>query len=899
MSSKEIRKNNEGIKSKKSSSIFNTKKNKEKNSSSKKVSFFNSNLEQQKESNPQFIDNSKNINEEDSDEYNSILSSDSYDQDRERQLEIVNEKFQKLFLSKEKMYGNIIKEINAEKKLFFKKSLMSFNLLLLKIKCLIKLLKRNFSESLKSKEYYEIDSYIIKIKKEFKVLYTFMDEESKYEYELTTQVYAKFLYLMGIISCKKEEYITSFSYICLGVNILKVFFIRQGVAKDIETYQIYAKLVVLLINKLISDNNLSQALLYINLLSRICEIALRLASELKSDKKYENKFNKYQSFGYLYMGFCYELNKTAPNNQKTALKAYKQAYYFMNKSPYQQSIFAELSGMITIEKKAIFLTKILKDKISDKLVVEFIEKQKIYEQKQKLKKIKMEEARNKEKKYRLKLIAYGVLPDNPNLLRIQEKIFTEILNPNNKALIDKLDDELISYVYKNKTDKNVENEDTKKEKKEEKEKKASNKLPSIEIMKNLCHYKMYNNLLSDDYKEFLISNRQLKFNCPQIEKNSLDKIQKYLNRKMEIGSSTNNNPNNSTENKENKIIIDKVNNKNKLVDKDYSHFILKTELDTNNSSESNQFANKMFKSINMTNNLNNNKINLEVNKTSTEDQNTSNNIFNNNMKQKKMNLYKTYRTPKHSYIISKEKEAENKSEKKKGNNNIKCITSSNLLNSELTIKNNQKKKTFNFPKNIRIKTSEPENRKVDKFIFNKKYFREINYFDDLINKELFFQKLFLDQKNANSKLYFKGYQNELENHGIIPREEILNSFLILNDKATSKERNYEKEMRIELEYKNKPKLFANMFKSVSKKMKEGKKVKNALNKVLDNYLLAQKKSKEKKKHLDKKEINKKNEESILNLNEGIKQLNYLMISKNDEMKRNKKKYHHERNLTQE
>ena len=51
------------------------------------------------------------------------------------------------------------------------------------------------------------------------------------------------------------------------------------------------------------------------------------------------------------------------------------------------------------------------------------------------------------------------------MIKIQEKIFSEILTPNNQVLIDKLDDELISYVYRNKRIKKTENEEQNKEKK--------------------------------------------------------------------------------------------------------------------------------------------------------------------------------------------------------------------------------------------------------------------------------------------------------------------------------------------------------------------------------------------------------------------------------------------------
>ena len=883
MSSQEIYKNNDNKKSVVSSNFHSPRNTKEKKPTPKKVSFFNQGQIPQRNLNTRYLNSSKNINEEDSDDYNSSnLTSDSYDEDREKQLEIVNEKFQNLFVSREKLYGNIIKEINAEKKLFFKKSVMSFNLLILKIKCLIKILKSKFVESLTTKEYYDVDNYIYKIKKDFKNLTSFIREESKYEYEITTQVYAKFLYLMGIISSKKEEYVTSFSYISLGVNILKVFFIRQGVANQIETYQIYAKLIVMLINKLISDNNVNQALLYINLLSRICEVALTIISHDKSIVKYEGKFNKYQSYAFLFMGFCYELNTNIPNNTKIALKAYKESFYFMNKTPNKATIFAELSSVITIERKALYLSQILFEKLTEKITLEQIEKQKKYEHQEILKKQKLEEARNEEKKYRLKLIASGVSPENPNLIKIQQKIFNEILTPNNQVLIDKLDDELISYVYRNKYNKNEEKEE-KKEEKEKKEKKEKNKMPSMEVMKTLCHYKMYNNLMSGDYKEFLINNRQLLFNCPSKEKSSLDKIQKYLNRKMEIGTNNNKEKDKDKEKDKEKEIktIENKTIENKTNDKEYSNLIIKTEIDTNTNAsiESNKRVNKLSKSINNLNNTFTNKLNTETNKTSAEEPD----IYKNNSN---INLYKTYRNPyKHSYIVSKEKDVNDKGKE----NNKKCLTFSNYTNAVLN--NNNQKKSLSALKRIKIKTkNELDNRRVDKFIFNKKYFKEYSYFQNLTNKELIFQKIFLEQKNLNSKMFLKGYQQEIDNMGIIPREEVLNSFLILNDKVTSKERNYEKEMKIEIELKNRPRVFGNMFKSVSNKMKEGKKIKTAVGKVLDKYLLAQKKQKEKKRNiLDMKQINRKNELSILKFNDNIKQINYLLTSKEHEIKKIKKK----------
>ena len=220
------------------------------------------------------------IDNENDEFFDEIESEDStYNENREKQLKILTEKYTKLYHSKEKLFSNIIKEIDIENHLFYKGSINAFNLMILKVKCLLKLLKEKFEHVLNSKDqrnFYEIDLYLPKLKNEFRKLIYIISEDSKYEYEIITQVYCNFLFIMAIISTKKEEHIRSLCYITLGVNMLKVFFVRQNKATDIETYKIYAKLIILLINKLIVDNNISQALIYINLLTKICEIAVNL-----------------------------------------------------------------------------------------------------------------------------------------------------------------------------------------------------------------------------------------------------------------------------------------------------------------------------------------------------------------------------------------------------------------------------------------------------------------------------------------------------------------------------------------------------------------------------------------------------------------------------------------------
>ena len=785
--------------------------------------------------NQKYTSNFKKIADNEHEENESDLSQDTeYNENREKQLKILNIKYTKLYNSKDKIYSNIIKEIEVEKKLFYKGSLMSFNLIILKIKCLMKLLKKKFQIAFNSKEernLYELEMNIQKIKIEFKKLYSLINPDSKYEYEILTQVYCKFLLIMAIISNKKEEYIRSLNYIVLGINMLKVYFIRQKIAIKIETYQIYAKMLIFLINKILTDNNISQSLIYINLLSKICEIGLNIVYKNKLKKKYEYKFNRYNGYNFLFLGYCYELKKNFPNNNKISFKAYKESFYFMTKSN-NLSIFAEGKSIITIEKKALYLSKLLYEKLKDKLIYEAFEKQREFEHQELLKKQLIEEAKSKEKKYKLKLISCGLSPDPINLVKMKNKIYSQILTPMNQKLIEKLDDELISYVYKNKQD---DNDSEKKEiiKVKKKNGKYERRQPSMEIMKNLCHYKIYNSLMSNDFKEFLLTNRKLEFNNPQKQKTSMDKIQKYLNRKMEIGSNT-----------------EKLSKENIA--------FLKTEL---NISYENNIKSKI---INLkTNNENKNNKLLKIPKAHRVESNFSKYIKSRNNKNINNNPSKTTR--------------------QSFSNNKRLF----IISDDIDESAGKNKKKYNSKYILHTKSTDLENKKLDKYIFNNKYFSEFLYFEKMTNKELIFQKQFLESKNNNAKMFFRCYDSELSNNGKISREEIYNSFLILNNNAMSRYRNYNNELRTN---KSKSKLVGNVFKSMTNKIKEGKEVKNAMKRVLDRYINDQKKKNNmhKKNMINIKEINNNNEYSLMKLNDNIEEIKYLLLSKSNEAKSNNK-----------
>ena len=800
-------------------------------------------------------------------------------QQREKQLELLIEKFTRLYNSKEKVYENIIKEIDVENSLVYKGSISSFDLIILKIKCLMKLIKEKFEFILNSKEqrnYYEVDLYIQKVKSEFKKIYLIINEDSKYEYEILTQNYCRFLLIMAVISFNKEESIRSFKYICLGVNMLKVFFVKQSIASDIETYRIYAKILIMLINKLISDNNISQSLIYINYLSKICQIALNIIYKNKFDIKYEYKFNEYLGYNFLFLGYCLELkNSNSHNYYQIYTRIYQEAFYFMNKSSFITSYYDKTIS--TIEKKGLFLSQLLYEKLKDKLIFEKLEKKRKYEQQELLKKQLLEEAKTKEKNQRLKLIASGFTPDPPHLVKAKNRIYNEILTPSNQKLMDKLDDELIAYVYKHRQNKKHNKVDAYKSKTINSAQKSEeeNKLLSMDIMKTLCHYKMYSSLMSNDFKEFIIKNKKLEFNDPKRQKNSLEKIQKYLNRKMEITFNTE-----ITD-------VDKEKEKDKT-----SNLILKTKTEPE--------YNLKNKILNMNQQEKKYKL-LDLTKDSGDEPNSKNyaKLIKNYPSTKNRSLSTSIR--KRFYIIGKNKENnENKDKEKSIDENnekknkkyIPNLTYNNYTKSSQSGKNKvYKEKTIDSKSMPNNRKKYIDNRKLDKYIFSRRYFKEVEYFENLTNKELDFQKKFLDMKFNNSKMYLKGYETELRNKGKISRDDIYKSFLILHNKATYKEHNYEKEVQSEIENKNKTRIVGSVFKSLANKVKQGKEVRNVMRKVLDRYIAEQRRnSLNKNKNLiSQDEIKKKNDYSIMKLNHNIKEINSLLLSKNKEAK-NKNKF---------
>ena len=806
--------------------------------------------------------------------YNDNSESDSYNtielkhnEEKEKQLEVLNLKYSKVYNLKERKFSSIVNELEQEESLFYKKSKIFFDLIIIKIKCFLKILKEKITEFLSAKtdvkNFYEIDSCIEKIKNAFDQINSIIDKNNKYEYEIITQIYSRFLYIMSNICLLKEDFVKSSSYISLGLNMLRVFFIRREVAKDIETYKIYAKLLLMFISKLIFEKDITQSLIYINFLSRLCQIALNIIESNKLSDKYELKFLKYMGYNFLLCGYCFEINNKGTDNFYDTLEAYKESYYFLNKY-FNKSRIPSIFHIkrITIDNICLYLASSLYDILKEKARNEALEIQKKYERQKAIKRHMIEEEKLSYKKYKLKLVSSGLSSQIEKCKMIENKLYDQILTHKNQVLIDKLDSELVSYAYKD-DKKRKRNNSIKSNKKNKKIGKRKKRLPSINIMKHLSRFKIYNSLMSRDFKEFISNNNNLAFNNPEHLKLSMEKIQRFFNHKIEMDS--------------------KVEKKDKdrigYIPQDIPIYI-KTENDIN-ISKNNKTPNKINTKINKNKSYKLSKREYSVDQISQE-LSKINNIYSTSK-----NRPVTTKFDKRNLFLNVNIKSTGEKGMKKRNNtfsNYDCIYNYRSNSNVNIAKKCQDSKSLNIKsKSSSSFGSDLDNRKFDKYTFSNNYFKKYQYLENLTNKELDFQKVFLEMKNNNSKLYFKRFYDELSSDGTFSNDELFKSFLILHNNATCKADNFHN-YQGENEANKPTRVIGNIFKSVTKGTKEGRYAKNILKKVFQKYIKEKKKNQEKKKLVSNDVIVRRNHDSIMRLNDNIKTLNNKLILNNKAIK---------------
>ena len=654
---------------------------------------------------------------------------------KEEQLSLLLDSFETSF--SQKLYYDLIRDIEEKENLLYQNSLMSFKIKILKIKAFLKLLLEEYNNYLqdKNKTFHRLDEIIHKINKEFLIVSQISNNADSYEYEMTTQIYCKFLYLLSKINLKKENYLKSLGYIILGINMMKIFFIRKKISSDIKTYKIYCKLVLELINVLIGDKNYEMSFYYIRLLFQIIEksVSIIYYNNRKNNRNLIptvtlKKFLILGGIGYIYAGCCLE----QLDDQIQAFQAYRQAKLFFKKGSRSGFSFQNLK-IININNGCSYLIDEVMKKLKlkfEKDKIEFLNWQKNFEL-QKKREIKL--LLQKEKFMKLKFIANGIGGNPLKLEKLENKFNKKIFPSKIDDCLENIDDDITSLVFTY-FNKNKDNSIS-----------SYNDKISFKTKKLMSRYEACNILMSKEFRKFIIKTKKLQFYNPETSKKSISIIQKYLNNKIKIHS------------KRKKLSNTQRKSKH-LSDK----FLI--------SSKSERRINIKGKLLNL---------NKSPNSSIKERERIKDLKFHFNQKKmrSKNNPKLLYNQP---YKINKRKNSK--------------LGISPLSNSKMN--RSKSYKNFRYKLNFNSLENDYEKKNLDKNIMTKGYLHKYFYYDKLSQKELKFQKQFLFLKHNNS-IYSEKNSVE-EKNGIIEKDDLANISLIISEKAKENAINKENLMDIEL-----------------------------------------------------------------------------------------------------
>ena len=730
---------------------------------------------------------------------------------KERQLSILLDSFETSY--SQKLYNDLIKDIEEKEFLLYKNSFMSFQIKTIKIRGLLKLLKKEYNNLLqiKNKSFHEIDEITHKIKNEFKKTSIILDYTDSYVYEITTKIYCKFLYLLNKINLKKENYLKSLGYVTLGVNMLKIFFIRKKIATDMKTYKIYCKLLLELINALIGDKNFKQGLYFIRLLFQIIEKSIKIIYYNNSKENAKlipiailKKFLILAAIGYMYTGCCLE----QLDDPFQAFEAYKQAKIFFKKGARLGLSFQNFN-IINISNSCNSLVDEAFEKLKlkfEKDRIERINRQKIYE----LQKKKEEMALlQKEKSLKLKFITNGIGGNPFKFKKLENKFNKKVLPSSIVNNLEDIDNDLTSFVNTY-FEKNKDNMIT-----------SYYNKRSLKTKKIINHFAAYNILMSKKFKKFITNSEKLQFYNPKTSRKSISAIQSYLDNKIKL-----------------------------IKNIKHTSFTQRTSTQLNN--------NKKFLKSNKTEgiiNIDKNILNLSYIPKSTKVEESKINdlkkyYFNHNDNKMKTKNNSNLSYNKNQYKVNKIK--------------IAKLKKSTSLVSKMIKSTTNKKSKYKLKRNYDdVLENDFERRNLDNML-TKNYINKYSYYDKLADKELQFQK---------KLLYFK-YNNDLyntkdkieEKNGVIERDYLYNMSLIIKERAKDRLKPDVEENLIDLE------LLKDSF--GTKQNKISLKMKSAMSTVINKYI-NEKRARSKKENLvNVGRIQKGNKKKLVYLDNSINGIDY-------------------------
>ena len=517
---------------------------------------------------------------------------------------------------------------------------------------------------------------------------------------------------------------------------------------------------------------------------------------------------KYSGYAFLYIGCCFEQFE---DNIK-AFEAYKQATYFLGKSSITGNPFKSMN-IVNINNSCNFFAEDVFEKLKLQFEREKIERMQMQNKLEKLKKLQKYQLLQNEKQFKLKLVANGYIGDPFKYNKLEEKIEKSLFPSSVRNVMEKIDDELISFVF---TDFNSTNNNQ--------IKKAKNRM-SLNTKKMISRFELYNILMSKDFRDFVMRTKKLQFNNPRKGSESISIIQRYLNKKMEIRVDYK--PRNLTHKKSLRL-VDRSNKK--------------YNTNVKNQNLGNEVVNTMtFHSTCLT---------------SHRDEETETKIRLPKNRQNYNNTRKVKIKIKNPPDNEKEKELP-----------ISLIAGSYHPSPSFRLSSSTKNKCFSTKKtkkNINELECDFERKNFDKNLMNKNYLKKYAYYETLSNKEIKMQKAFLDFRGNNSLYNSKKFLDDKENR-LITTEEINNKFLAISEAVKENTKVIVKDDEFEM--------IKDTFSS-GEDSKVGIKVRSAMSKVINKYILERKKKLIKKKIiLDSEEVKLANEKNILELNYAIKNIN--------------------------
>ena len=813
--------------------------------------------------------------------FNNIQKRREEEEEREQKLIFFYNKLKSSYENKK--YQTTLGEIEGLKNLFRHSSEISLKLYLLKMRCLLKSIKEQYYKLIIVKDQkinpIDLTKKMIKIKREFEYLTDYINPYNMSNYEDIIQIYSKFLLYLSIICKLKEEYLKGMSYITMGVNLLKIFFIRRKVASNIKTYIIYCQLLLMLINSLICDNNYTTAIFYCQILFRVLNVFFKIILKKKLPKKYYLKFLEFTGINFLFTGICLEQNEIIYNNE-TCYYVYKQANYFLG--------LIDSKGKLNIipkpntsqqndENRALMLSQIILEKYKE-----------MFDKEKTLNKLLLNS--NKENSIKKDKVIDMEVIENMRTERykpIEDKIYNNILTQNTQNHIEKLDNELISVVYQQKDEQTMQPTTL-----------------SSRSKKYLYNFELYNILMSNNFRNYIIKSNRLHFNNPLKEKQSIESLQRYLNKNIKIN--------------DNSELRSKISNKRNSI-----------KLDNDSFSEKKKFNLKFLEKSNIKNQqkiiLNKNIIQRYSIKNKSL---SSNNIFSlknivspkknehsekraslnpftsYNYKNNKSNKFIIERNISNKLFLSKNLHSEIDASKtlkveKNINNDYFKLINQNRKGSLFDNKNNKFKKiknmnikniskrerwknspNFRYSNSYSFLENDFERKYLDKTLLSPRYFKKVSYLDSLIIKELSFQKTMLKLKGNSSKMYFGTFEKDLNldknnidsvnNNKKEIKQNAYNTYLILNDKAN------EEVKKLKLEDYNSKRDPTNLLDYQNKVLK-----------IFNKYIRTSKDKAAEKLRVyseSSKNVKRNNEVKLLNLNNGLKELNYIISYKNKQLK---------------